>query len=331
MFQGEKDDDRNWDVEACGALVNADEMRGAVCVAARGSCFFSQKTLACQRAGAVAAIIVNTDFAEGAADNWVGSHDPSDISIPTVSLGGEEGNRLLRRMFDPDVADEPNATVDARAYARTVTARLYAYECRARARCPRCAPGFADTSNECASARCPGMDDARTRNCSGRGVGPGGGCRLVRSAEGADPSAIEPAFACACAEGYEGVACERRREDRPVAAKSAGFRPRRDGAKSARRRRSRPGDGADARGNFSRGDVRGRRGGAADWARGVRHLARTPEETTRGDAPNQSRRALVCALRTAPRGGKAGRERDEHETRAQRADETNEDAMKETE
>ena len=233
MFQGEKDDDRNWDVEACGALVNADEMRGAVCVAARGSCFFSQKTLACQRAGAVAAIIVNTDFAEGAADNWVGSHDPSDISIPTVSLGGEEGNRLLRRMFDPDVADEPNATVDARAYARTVTARLYAYECRARARCPRCAPGFADTSNECASARCPGMDDARTRNCSGRGVGPGGGCRLVRSAEGADPSAIEPAFACACAEGYEGVACERRREDRPVAAKSAGFRAQRDGAKSA--------------------------------------------------------------------------------------------------
>ena len=29
------------------------------------------------------------------------------------------------------------------------------------------------------------------------------------------------------------MACERRREDRPVAAKSAGFRPRRDGAKSA--------------------------------------------------------------------------------------------------
>ena len=236
MFQGEKDDDRNWDAEACGALVNAEEMRGAVCVAARGSCFFSQKTLACQRAGAVAAIIVNTDFAEGAADNWVGSHDPSEISIPTVSVGGWDGNRLLRLMFDPDVADEPNATVDARAYARPVTARLSAYECRAPARCPRCAPGFADTSDDCASARCPGMDDARAVNCSGRGVGPGGGCRLVRGAEGAegaDPSASKPAFACACAEGYEGDACERRREDRPVAAASAGSGPRRSGAKSA--------------------------------------------------------------------------------------------------
>ena len=218
-----------------------------------------------------------------------------------------EGNRLLRRMFDPDVADEPNATVDARARTRERSPRVSTRTNVARARVARGARRDSQTRRTSARARgVPGWTTRERATAPGRGVGPGGGCRLVRSAEGADPSAIEPAFACACAEGYEGVACERRREDRPVAAKSAGFRPRRDGAKIRRRRRSRPGDGADARGNFSRGDVRGRRGGAADWARGVRHLARTPEETTRGDAPNQSRRALVCAHRTAPRGRKGG-------------------------
>ena len=188
MFQGEKDDDRNWDVEARGALVNADEMRGAVCVAARGSCFFSQKTLACQRAGAVAAIIVNTDFAEGAADNWVGSHDPSDISIPTVSLGGEEGNRLLRRMFDPDVADEPNATVDARVRARERSPRVSTRTSVARARGARGARRDSQTRPTVREARgVPGWTtrDAllRPRRRTGRRVPTRPkrrGCRPVR-------------------------------------------------------------------------------------------------------------------------------------------------------
>ena len=70
FFAAAPDDPANFDFEACDALLNADEVAGNVCVTARGSCFFSQKTLACQAAGAVAAVIVNTDFAEGAVDAW---------------------------------------------------------------------------------------------------------------------------------------------------------------------------------------------------------------------------------------------------------------------
>ena len=98
MFQGVADDPGNYDLEACGELLNPEEVRGKICVVTRGSCFFSSKTLACQRAGAVAAIIVNDAMDEGAADNWVTSHDPAGILIPTVSYGAVQGNQLLREM-----------------------------------------------------------------------------------------------------------------------------------------------------------------------------------------------------------------------------------------
>ena len=98
MFQGIADDPGNYDLEACGELLNPEEVRGKICVVTRGSCFFSSKTLACQRAGAVAAIIVNDAMDEGAADNWVTSHDPAGILIPTVSYGAVQGNQLLREM-----------------------------------------------------------------------------------------------------------------------------------------------------------------------------------------------------------------------------------------
>jgi hypothetical protein len=38
----------NWDLQGCTPLLNADEMRGAVCLVVRGGCFFSTKTLNCQ-------------------------------------------------------------------------------------------------------------------------------------------------------------------------------------------------------------------------------------------------------------------------------------------
>jgi hypothetical protein len=104
MFQGEKGAPGNYDLEACGDLVNPEEVRGNVCMVARGSCYFSAKTLACQRAGAIAAIIVNTDLDEGAADNWVSSHEPEGIRIPTVSYGGAQANQMLREMYDAAAA-----------------------------------------------------------------------------------------------------------------------------------------------------------------------------------------------------------------------------------
>ena len=92
-------------------------MRGATCLVARGSCPFSRKTLACQAAGAVAVIVANTDFDEGAADNWVGSHDPELISIPTVSVGGKTANALLEAMAEVEDAQSRRTERDARPTA----------------------------------------------------------------------------------------------------------------------------------------------------------------------------------------------------------------------
>ena len=190
-------DPSNVDLEACTELLNPDEIRGNVCVAARGSCFFSQKTLACQAAGAVAAIIINTDFSEPAADTWVGSHAPERITIPTLSVSGATGNRLLREM----IATDPETNLSSYA-SNAVRIAAYAYECAGLSFCPACGFGLLSPETECRRSRCPGMNDARTVNCSGHGLGANGGCRLDEKSE--------TAFACACADGYAGEACETR-------------------------------------------------------------------------------------------------------------------------
>ncbi|ACO61386.1 predicted protein [Micromonas commoda] len=179
LFQGVADNPGNFDLEACGDLINPEEVRGKICVVVRGSCFFSSKTLACQRAGAVAAIIVNDRMDEGAADNWVTSHDPAGILIPTVSYGAVHGNQLLREM----------------ASASSVTIRLHSYACEPAGHCVACAPGFGFPEDNCTSAACPGMDDARTSACNGRGT-----CDF----DGTNAST----FACMCDAGFSGDACE---------------------------------------------------------------------------------------------------------------------------
>jgi hypothetical protein len=50
------------------------------------------------------------------------------------------------------------------------------------------------------------MNDAFSANCSYRGVGADGGCRFVVS----DEKNANASFVCACADGYEGEACETR-------------------------------------------------------------------------------------------------------------------------
>ena len=179
MFQGIADDPGNYDLEACGELLNPEEVRGKICVVTRGSCFFSSKTLACQRAGAVAAIIVNDAMDEGAADNWVTSHDPAGILIPTVSYGAVQGNQLLREM-DTSAA---------------VTVKLHSYACEPAGHCVACAPGFGFPEDNCTSAACPGVDDSRSTVCNNRGT-----CDV-------DP-VNERAFACTCDPGFSGDACE---------------------------------------------------------------------------------------------------------------------------
>ena len=120
--------------KACGSILNAAELRGKICVVTRGTCFFSQKTLACQKAGAIATIIIDTEFEPLAAVSWVGAHENQSMLIPTIVLPLLQGNRLLSAMYDGNVR-----------------ALIEAYECRPAAKCQRCAPGF--TSVETSARR----------------------------------------------------------------------------------------------------------------------------------------------------------------------------------
>jgi len=167
--------ERGFDHEACGTLLNAAQLRGKVCVVTRGTCFFSQKTLACQKAGAIATIIIDTEFEPLAAVNWVGAHDPESILIPTIVLPLLQGNRLLSAMFDGNV----------RVLAE-------AYECRPVAKCQRCTPGFTSVETNCTTSRCPGMNEMFTSNCSSSGV-------CVER---------EDALLCECEKSFSGDACD---------------------------------------------------------------------------------------------------------------------------
>ena len=251
FFAAAPDDPANFDFEACDALLNTDEVAGNVCVTARGSCFFSQKTLACQAAGAVAAVIVNTDFAEGAVDAWVGAHAPGEITIPTLAIGGSAGNALLRDMTVFEVAAAAAETPAETATENRTRARAYdparvrvtasAYACARSPFCPACGAGLATPATACAAARCPGMNDARSANCSGHGVGADGGCRVVVSKQSRPSDApgddtgysaqksddTEVSFVCECADGYEGEACETQKSMGAVAGADAGVRAER--------------------------------------------------------------------------------------------------------
>ena len=95
-----------------------------------------------------------------------------------------------------------------------MTVKIYSYECRAPSHCPACGPGLVSPADNCTSAACPGMNDARSVNCSGRGVGPHGGCELITSSdeeeedEGGAPLQQGQRFECTCGIGHAGDACE---------------------------------------------------------------------------------------------------------------------------
>lgn len=134
-----------FDHEACGSILNRADMIGNVCVVSRGSCVFSMKTLQCQASGAVAAIIIDDQIdSPFAPDNWVNTHLPDKIKIPTLAYNLVDGNRLLVEMFD-----DPNVTVDIRTY-----------QCTPKVHCARCAPGLTSPETNCTSMKCPGMDES---------------------------------------------------------------------------------------------------------------------------------------------------------------------------
>ena len=85
------------------------------------------------------------------------------------------------------------------------------------------------------------MNDARSANCSGHGVGADGGCRVVLSKQSRPSDApgddtgysaqksddTEVSFVCECADGYEGEACETQKSMGAVAGADAGVRAER--------------------------------------------------------------------------------------------------------
>jgi len=168
-----------FDHEGCGNMYNGADMRGNVCVVARGSCFFSQKTLECQANGAVAAIIIDDEFdAPFAPDNWVSTNSPEEITIPTLAYNLADGNRLLEEMFE-----YPNVTVHMRTY-----------ECEPKIFCAECAPGLTSPETNCTSDnKCPGMDESFSTNCTGHG-------ECARDAN--------ETLACACDDEWTGDACD---------------------------------------------------------------------------------------------------------------------------
>ena len=92
---------------ACGDIVNGSEIEGKIALIDRGGCFFDQKAINCQNAGAIAVIICNFD------PNPMGmaaSGTQPNPDIPTISLGAQScdkikvwaGRGLIGRIKAPD-------------------------------------------------------------------------------------------------------------------------------------------------------------------------------------------------------------------------------------
>lgn len=170
-----------FDHEGCGLILNRQALNGSICVVSRGSCFFSHKTLACQKAGAIAAVIIDDELEQVAADNFVHAsvHDPSAITIPSFTTTLFDGNRLLQTIFD-----SPRVELTA-----------HVYDCEPKRKCFTCAPGLTLPETNCTSAnRCPGMDASFTSNCSGHGA--------------CFENPTTKRLSCACDEGFSGAGCE---------------------------------------------------------------------------------------------------------------------------
>ena len=71
------------------ALTNAAALDGKVAMCGRGDCGFVDKARACQMAGAVAMIVVNTEDALG---KLVGKGD--DIAIPCACIKSSDGDKF---------------------------------------------------------------------------------------------------------------------------------------------------------------------------------------------------------------------------------------------
>ena len=93
-------DDGRGDARACGAggIGNAAEVSGHIALVDRGDCFFVEKVVNAQAAGAVGVIVANNE----AGLVSMGGTDAS-IAIPSVSITREDGTRLKASLPSPGV------------------------------------------------------------------------------------------------------------------------------------------------------------------------------------------------------------------------------------
>jgi len=87
-------------LNGCTAAVNPGDLSGKIALIDRGNCTFPVKLANAQAAGAVAAIIVNT---KGDDPLELGGDD-SSITIPAVSVGRTDGNRIRQAACSAEAA-----------------------------------------------------------------------------------------------------------------------------------------------------------------------------------------------------------------------------------
>ena len=121
--------------KGCETIVNPDEVRGKIAMVNRGICFFQQKTLNVEEAGAIALIICNFE------DNTVGLGGVDNLSnpqIPTISLKNSdcanirlainEGVQVKLQIPSSDGPEFLDASFDngvvAHEYAHGISTRL---------------------------------------------------------------------------------------------------------------------------------------------------------------------------------------------------------------
>ncbi|MEO0042499.1 MAG: hypothetical protein RL329_1947 [Bacteroidota bacterium] len=81
----------------CNPLTNAAAVNGNIALIRRGDCFFSQKALLAQRAGAKAVVIFNRNAGEGVIN--MGAGDSSAfVTIPVFFISFEDGMRITSAM-----------------------------------------------------------------------------------------------------------------------------------------------------------------------------------------------------------------------------------------
>ena len=117
----------------------------------------------------MATMLVNNVMGDFPPSNWVTSHDPTRIRIPTIAYSTWSANQLLSNLTLLD--DKPGADGAAPAerwysQAEAPQLRVFAYQCEPGQECAACAPGLWHPQNGCSTMVCPGIDDFFTSNCS---------------------------------------------------------------------------------------------------------------------------------------------------------------------